>query len=439
MRIKSGALGHYLAKYGIPNGWRPVEVRDLADIVGGATPDTTEPSYWESGTIPWISPSDLTSQNKRILTNSARKITEAGFNACSCNLLPPGAIVFTARGTIGALAIAGVPLTTNQTCENLIPRAGVDSDFLYYLLSFLRPVFQRLGAGTTFMSVTRDDIGVVQCAVPEEREQKEIAAILKATDELIEKTEAKLLAARRLKTALLQQLFTHGLPGRHTQFQETKWVRCPASWEIKPLGQLAGIESGFTMGRDLTGHELVSVPYLTVVNVQAGRIDLSSVVTVEVKASEVEDLLLKPGDVVMTEGGDRDKLGRGCIWRGEIDRCVYQNHIFRIRFRPQTYLPELFHFLLQSWEARNYFAAHAKQTSNLCSINKRELRRFPVPIPKPDEQEEMLSLLSAADANIEAIEREVEALGRLKRSLLQNLLTGKVRVKGENSIFHQKG
>jgi len=95
----------------------------------------------------------------------------------------------------------------------------------------------------------------------------------------------------------------------------------------------------------------------------------------------------------VTEGGDRDKLGRGCIWRGELEKCVFQNHIFRIRFKPDTYLPELFHFLLQSWQAKNHFYAHAKQTSNLCTINKRELRRFPVPTPQPDEQNEMLALL----------------------------------------------
>ena len=73
------------------------------------------------------------------------------------------------------------------------------------------------------------------------------------------------------------------------------------------------------------------------------------------KVSELEGLLLRFGDVLMTEGGDRDKLGRGGIWRGQIQPCVYQNHIFRIRFSPDTYDPELFHFLLQTWQAKNYF------------------------------------------------------------------------------------
>src|SRR5262249_31569677 len=122
------------------------------------------------------------------------------------------------------------------------------------------------------------------------------------------------------------------------------------------------------------------------------------------------------------------KLGRGAMWSGQIDPCVYQNHIFRIRFMPDTYKPELFHFLIQTWQAKNYFYAHAKQTNNLCTINSRELKRFSFCEPCPEEQDEMIAILTAVDEQIDTATAEISAVERVKQSLLQNLLTGKVRV-----------
>jgi type I restriction enzyme S subunit len=264
---------------------------------------------------------------------------------------------------------------------------------------------------------------------PNERaEQETITHSLASVDDALGAAEAKLAAAHRLKTALMQQLFTRGLPGHHTSFHKNKWSEGPECWMPRKLRQIATVESGFTMGRDLSGYETTEVAYLTVVNVQEGGFDLSNVERVLVKTSELNDLLLRPGDILMTEGGDRDKLGRGGIWSGQIHPCVYQNHIFRIRLTPNTYRPELFHFLLQTWQAKNYFYAHAKQTSNLCTINSRELKRFPFFEPPPDEQEEILTFLGAAEDTIEAAEAELKCLERLRVSMLQNLVTGRVRV-----------
>jgi type I restriction enzyme S subunit len=132
----------------------------------------------------------------------------------------------------------------------------------------------------------------------------------------------------------------------------------------------------------------------------------------------------------MTEGGDRDKLGRGGMWRDEVSPCSYQNHIFRVRLDHEVYLPQLFHHLIQTYQAKNYFFAHAKQTSNLCTINSRELRNWRVPIPPLDEQKEMAATFDAVDDAIVSGSTKIAALEASKKSLLQNLLTGKVRIPG---------
>jgi type I restriction enzyme S subunit len=112
-----------------------------------------------------------------------------------------------------------------------------------------------------------------------------------------------------------------------------------AGWQMVRLKELAQIASGVTKGRRFNGAETVFAPYLRVANVQAGRLDLSEIKEVEVLSGDVEKYRLHPGDVLMTEGGDRDKLGRGTIWRGEVDNCIHQNHIFRVRPDRSRLLP----------------------------------------------------------------------------------------------------
>lgn len=258
-------------------------------------------------------------------------------------------------------------------------------------------------------------------------EQRRIAAALKLADDAINAARLELDATRELKRSLFRSMFIDGLvqpQGLH----RSKWITCPAHWTIKPLKQFAKITSGFTMGRDLSRAEIVTVPYVTVVNVQDGRFDLSAIGSIEIKKEELNTDLLQYGDILMTEGGDRDKLGRGGMWQEEIAPCSYQNHIFRVRVNAEEYKPELFHFLIQTYQAKNYFYAHAKQTSNLCTINSRELKNWPIPIPPIDEQEKMIELLQSAERQEAAIEEKVAALQQLKKSLLQNLLTGKIRI-----------
>jgi type I restriction enzyme S subunit len=337
--------------------------------------------------------------------------------------------VLVADGSRSGLALRGRAGALGSTLLCFRAKEGVDPDFLFYLL---QSFYAFTNTATIGGAVPHLDLrllnGLKLYVPPTKKKQSAIGYRLRAIDAVLIAAETELRQARRLKTALMQQLFTRGVPGWHQRFQRTRWFEAPEAWIPKTLRQVAEVEAGFTMGRDLSGNETVNVSYLTVVNVQEGGFDLKDVSSILVKKSELNGLLLTRGDVLMTEGGDRDKLGRGGIWRGEIEPCVYQNHIFRVRFKSDAYKPELFHHLLQTWHAKNYFFAHAKQTSNLCTINSRELKRLPLFEPTPDEQKEMIALLDAADAEINSMKDEMAALARLKQSLLQSLLTGRVRV-----------
>ncbi len=170
-----------------------------------------------------------------------------------------------------------------------------------------------------------------------------------------------------------------------------------SKWQSMPLGEVCEVQSGVTLGRQISG-PTISVPYLRVANVQDGRLDLTTIKNVVIRPDELHKWLLRPGDILLTEGGDWDKLGRGTVWRGEIGDCIHQNHIFRLRVDSSQFLPEFLSALLGSAYGRQYFQDASKQTTNLASINQRQLKAFTVFQPPVTEQRRIIDLCGAIDA-----------------------------------------
>ena len=152
---------------------------------------------------------------------------------------------------------------------------------------------------------------------------------------------------------------------------------------VRQLQEVAEIGSGVTKGRKYQGRSTVHMPYMRVANVQDGYLKLDNVTEIEVAVDEISRYQLQPGDVLMTEGGDPDKLGRGAVWTGQIEPCLHQNHIFRVRTMQDVLEPWYFKAYLGSTEAKRYFLRCAKQTTGIASINKTQLRALPVPLPPP--------------------------------------------------------
>ncbi len=172
---------------------------------------------------------------------------------------------------------------------------------------------------------------------------------------------------------------------------------------------------------------------MRVENVQAGFIDLTEIKRVKVRPDEIERYLLQAGDVLMTEGGDFDKLGRGGVWHGEIAPCLHQNHVFRVRPNSGVLDSDYLEAVICSSYGKSFFQRIAKRTTNLASINKTQLRAFRVPCPPVTEQHRIATVLQASSARIAAINKKLAALERLKRGVTQELLTGKRRVVGAAS------
>lgn len=203
----------------------------------------------------------------------------------------------------------------------------------------------------------------------------------------------------------------------------------PNGWVKLPLSNVAEVRSGVAKGK--TGlKDPITVPYLRVANVQDGRINLDEVKDIEIERTQLERYSLHVGDVLMNEGGDFDKLGRGDVWRGQISPCLHQNHVFAVRPKPEKLDSFFLAALAASNYGKTYFIKCSKRSTNLASINSSQIKGFPVLLPPIAEQKSIISILLTWEDAIATAE-DLLANSRLrKKALMQKLLTGKTRLPG---------
>lgn len=197
----------------------------------------------------------------------------------------------------------------------------------------------------------------------------------------------------------------------------------PPGWEWRNLGSLLLITGGVTLGRKLAGREVASLPYLRVANVQRGFLVLDQIKEVEVPADEVEKYKLAPGDLLTTEGGDWDKVGRTAIWRGEIAQCLHQNHVFRSRPYTEKFSSRWVELYLNSPPARDYFAGSSKQTTNLASINMTQLRACAFPVPPLATQHRIVTKVNELLALCDELKASIAAARAQHAQLAEALVT----------------
>jgi type I restriction enzyme S subunit len=247
-------------------------------------------------------------------------------------------------------------------------------------------------------------------------EQKRIVAAIEehffrldAVDSAVDAAQEKLVALRR---SSFDQLFDK------------------PSWTWTTLGEIAEVKGGVTKDSKNQGNPAyIEVPYLRVANVQRGYLNLDEVTTIRVNPEKAARLRLRSGDILFNEGGDRDKLGRGWVWEGQIEGCIHQNHVFRARLTSEAFDPYFVSMHGNSWGQR-WFETHGKQTTNLASLNLTTLKSFPVPAPSLDEQREVVTRLQEIMDLESRLREELDQARRhsesLRRSILSDVFTGRL-------------
>ena len=195
----------------------------------------------------------------------------------------------------------------------------------------------------------------------------------------------------------------------------------PEHWQVTPLKHLADVKTGVAKGKDNEGRNTIAVPYLRVANVQDGYLDLDDVASIEIPIGDLKRYCLKPGDVLMNEGGDFDKLGRGHVWDGQIDPCITQNHVFAVR--PHKVSSVWLNAITSSEFARFYFMSRSKQSTNLASISSTNLMELPVILPPPPEQTRIAAFLDQETAKIDALVAEQRRLMELLKEKRQAVIS----------------
>jgi type I restriction enzyme S subunit len=369
--------------------------------------------------------------NGRTLGAANNSVANDAPSRLKARVFAPGAVVFPKIGAAIATNKKRLLARPSLIDNNLMAVWSKDDkrvspEFLYYWFGTID--LARLSASGPLPSITQHTVRQLTIALPSPQEQSDIVAALTALEQVRNDTSAVVTASHQLKRALMEHLFEYGpvaVYDTHTVALQTSDIgSAPSHWKVCPLAECAKVQSGVTKGRKLDASTATEVPYLRVANVQDGFLDLREIKTIKIKEGEVEKYGLRPGDVLLTEGGDIDKLGRGHIWRGEIKPCVHQNHVFAVRPDTGQLSSEYLAYLIQSKYSKAYFLHVGHRTTNLASINRTKLLAFPVLIPPANEQRAIVDRLQTVDRKIEVERKRLGALTRAFSSLRLELVTG---------------
>lgn len=299
------------------------------------------------------------------------------------------------------------PMTFGAFCKVVRPQPEYSEYLGHY---FNSPVYRRkisaLSAGANINNIKNEHIDNLDIQLVDEKERREIITILNELNMLI--------FLRKQQLAKLDELVK-------ARFVETfgDMLLNSLGWLEKPLECLADIVSGITKGRKTTETDLQEVPYMAVSNVKNGYIDWTTVKTILATRQEMEQYRLLPDDILMTEGGDPDKVGRGAIIKNPLENSIHQNHIFRVRLDESELLPSFFAEYLQHQKAKRYFLGCAKQTTGIASINMRQLKSLPVLLPPLSLQNEFAAFVERVDQQKQTVQQSLEKLELLKKALMQ--------------------
>jgi type I restriction enzyme S subunit len=244
-----------------------------------------------------------------------------------------------------------------------------------------------------------------------------------------EDADALLIRSVAEKNRLFQE--SQSQAGRRKIWKEPSRPECqdksslPEGWSISSMDQIADVSGGLAKDSKITSGE--SLPYLRVANVQRGRLELEHIKTIICPSDKVTSLLLKKGDVLLNEGGDRDKLGRCWVWNGEISRCIHQNHVFKARIALPAILPKYISYYCNTM-GDTYFHNEGKQTTNLASISLSKVRALPIALPPAPEQFRILAEIDRRFSVLDQIEATVQTTlarcGLLRQAILKRAFRG---------------
>jgi type I restriction enzyme S subunit len=407
----------------IPKEWTVHKVADIFVVETGTTPSTKQNDYWENGTINWITPSDLSKLNGKIeIKNSERKITEKALKENNLTLMPIGSIIMSTRAPVGYVALIQEKATFNQGCKGLIIKDGKNISpkfYCYYLLS-KKQELQNLSSGSTFKELSKDRLESLQLPLPPLPEQQKIAEILTTADEAILKIDEAIEKTERLKKGLMHELLTKGIG--HKEFKETKIGRIPKVWEVARLGEIATVRYGLGQPPSADSN---GIPMVRATNIKRGKIIPEGLI--HIKRNEIptsRNPFLKEGEIIVVRSGayTGDVAMVTKDWAGSVagyDLIVSPLEIVDSKFLTLYLLSDII---------QKYFGGQSVRSAQP-HLNSEQIEKTSIALPPLSEQQRISEILSTVDKKLELLREKREKFERIKKGLMNDLLTGRKRVK----------
>ena len=395
----------------IPKEWKAEKIIEIFNVYGGTTPSTSNDEFW-NGEIPWVTPTDITRIKNGIYLNKTEKsITEKAIKECSLDILNNNALLLTTRATIGWIVINKMPVTINQGITALIPkkRDEIYTIFYAYYLQTLKSYLNQLGSGSTFKEISKNSLKNIIIPIVPLEEQKKIAEILSNADQAIEEVNEAITKTERLKKGLMQELLTKGIG--HKNFKDTEIGRIPKEWVVVKVGEVAEIHDSkrIPLSKMERSKRKGSYPYCGA----NGIIDY------------INDYIFDGEFVLLAEdGGDYNKFGNSTyIMKGKF----WVNNHAHILKAMENEITNLFLYYVFNFLNLNFYIVGSTRKK----LNQDRMKKILIPCPPLTEQKKIAEILSTVDERIKLLKEKKEELGRVKKGLMNDLLTGRKRVKLE--------
>ena len=371
--------------------------------------ETLDAKY--SGKIDYIDISSVDNCEKKIV--QVQEISAKDAPSRAKQLIQDGdVIVSLVRPNLNAVAIVGGQNKNLQVASTgycvLRSNPKIYNRYLFNFCqsdTFINKMVSQ-ATGASYPAVSNSIVKSCEIPLPNLNQQKRVADILDKVTALISLRKQQIAKLDELVKAQFMEMFGDMLLNS-------------LGWSEKPLECLANIVSGITKGRKTAETDLLEVPYMAVSNVKNGYIDWTTVKTILATRQEIEQYRLLPDDILMTEGGDPDKVGRGAIIKNPLENSIHQNHIFRVRLDESELLPSFFAEYLQHQKAKRYFLGCAKQTTGIASINMRQLKSLPVLLPPLSLQNDFAAFVERVDRQKQTVQQSLEKLELMKKALMQ--------------------
>ena len=392
----------------IPKDWRVAALSEIGTIITGTTPPTKVREYWGKG-FPFVTPTDFS--EKKYVDQTERMVTNRG--AEIARLIPKDSIMVVCIASVGEVAMASTECITNQQINTIVCNQGTDCHFVYYAMVFSKTRLKRWAGITTSPIIKKSLFEKFPLPLPPLPEQKKIAEVLSTVDQAIGKVDEAIEKTQRLKKGLMQELLTKGIG--HKEFKDTEIGRIPKEWEVVKLGEIIKYEKGRKPKILFDQEEKNTIPYLSAETLRTG--------TFIQWATENRELIkVNNDDVILIWDGyycGDSFIGFDGLLSSTMIKIEPKNPNLNKRF--------LFYFLKACFKELNTKISGMY----LKHVNKFILESQTLPLPPLHEQQKIAEILSTVDERLELLRNRKERLKRTKKGLMDDLLTGRKRVRLE--------